>query len=308
MNFGLHTTPEDSFAIMDRALAAGVNFFDTADVYGVKKGEGVTEKILGQWFGQGGGRRERVVLATKVFAAMFRESPYDANWDRGLSARKIIQGCESSLRRMQTDHIDLYQLHHIDRRCPFDEIWQAFETLVAQGKIIYAGSSNFAGWDIARASETAKQRHFLGLISEQSLYNLTERIIELEVLPACRHYGLGLIPWSPLAGGLLGGALEKSKNGRRTGEETTKAIEKLCPRLEKYEALCAKLGQAPASVALAWLLHQPGVTAPIIGPRTLAQLETTLPAEALVLNAETLKHLDEIWPGPGGAAPDSYAW
>lgn len=308
MNFGPLTNEADSFAIMDRALAAGVNFFDTADIYGWKKGEGITEKIVGRWLGQGGGRRERVVLATKVFAAMYRDEQFDPNWDRGLSARKIIQGCENSLRRMQTDHIDLFQMHHIDRKCPFDEIWQAMEKLVADGKIIYVGSSNFAGWDIATACLTARGRKFLGLISEQSLYNLTERTIELEVVPACKHYGVGLIPWSPLGGGMLGGVLQKAKEGRRAEGEKLKEIEKLRPQLEKYEALCAKLGQPPAVVALAWLLQQPGVAAPIVGPRTLAQLEGALPALELTLSPETLKQLDEIWPGPGGEAPNAYAW
>jgi aryl-alcohol dehydrogenase-like predicted oxidoreductase len=293
---------------MDGALAAGVNFFDTADVYGWKKGEGVTEKIVGRWLGQGGGRRERVVLATKVFGMMQRDDQYDPNWDRGLSARKIIHGCENSLRRMQTDHLDLFQMHHIDRRCPFDEIWQAMETLVAQGKTLYVGSSNFAGWDIATACLTAKQRNFLGLISEQSLYNLTERTLELEVLPACQHYGVGVIPWSPLAGGLLGGALQKAKEGRRASADAAKEIETHRPQLEKYETLCAQLGQPPAVVALAWLLHQPGVAAPIIGPRTLAQFTGALPALELTLSAETLTQLDEIWPGPGGEAPNAYAW
>jgi aryl-alcohol dehydrogenase-like predicted oxidoreductase len=308
MNFGPLATQEESFGVMDAGLAAGINFFDTADVYGWKRGEGVTEKIVGHWFGQGGGRREKVVLATKVFAQMSREDSPDPNWERGLSARKIVQGCENSLRRMQTDYIDLYQMHHIDRTCPWEEIWQAMETLVAQGKVLYVGSSNFAGWDIATACQTAGRRNFLGLVAEQSLYNLTERMVELEVLPACRHYGLGVIPWSPLAGGLLGGALEKAKTGRRADAEKLKEIEQHRPKLEKYEALCARLGQPSAVVALAWLLHQPGVTAPIIGPRTIAQLEGSLPALELVLSAETLKELDEIWPGPGGSAPEAYAW
>ncbi|HVU38200.1 MAG TPA: aldo/keto reductase [Opitutales bacterium] len=308
MNFGPHTTEGDAFAIMDRALAAGVNFFDTADIYGWKKGEGITEKILGRWLGQGGGRRERIVLATKVFAAMHRDDQFDPNWDRGLSARKIILGCENSLRRMQVDHIDLYQLHHIDRKCPFAEIYQAMEKLVADGKILYMGTSNYAGWDIATACLAARPRNFLGPISEQSLYNLTERTVELEVLPACKHFGVGVIPWSPLGGGLLGGALKKAKDGRRADAEKLAEIEKARPQLEKYEALCARLGQAPATVALAWLLHQPGVAAPIIGPRTLEQLESALPALELQLSAETLKELDEIWPGPGGEAPNAYAW
>jgi len=308
MNFGPLTSDTDAFAIMDRALAAGVNFFDTADIYGWKKGEGITEKIVGRWLGQGGGRRERIVLATKVYAAMHRDDQYDPNWDRGLSARKIIQGCENSLRRMQTDHIDLFQMHHIDRKCRFEEIWQAMEILTAQGKILYVGSSNFAGWDIATANLTAFGRKFLGLISEQSLYNLTERTVELEVLPAARHYGVGVIAWSPLAGGLLGGALQKVKEGRRAEPEKLAEIEKHRPQLEKYETLCAKLGHPPAVVALAWLLHQPGVAAPIIGPRTLAQFDGALPALELALAPETLKQLDEIWPGPGGEAPNAYAW
>jgi aryl-alcohol dehydrogenase-like predicted oxidoreductase len=308
MNFGPLTSEAESFAIMDRALAAGINFFDTADVYGWVRGEGVTEQILGRWFAQGGGRRERVVLATKIFANMARETNPDPNWERGLSARKIILGCENSLRRLQTEYLDLYQMHHVDRACPFDEIWSAFETLAAQGKIIYAGTSNFAGWDVATACQTAAGRHHPGPISEQHLYHLAQRVAELEVLPACRHYGLGVIPWSPLGGGLLGGALEKAKAGRRADEDFLAKVEKHRAQLERYEPWCARLGQPPGVVALAWLLHQPGVTAPIIGPRTLAQLDSALAALDVTLDADALKQLDEIWPGPGGAAPNSYAW
>jgi aryl-alcohol dehydrogenase-like predicted oxidoreductase len=200
MNFGPQTSEEESFRIMDRALELGINFFDTANVYGQKLGEGVTEQILGRWFAQGGGRREKVVLATKVYNRM-GEWPNQSH----LSALHIRQACEESLRRLQTDHIDLYQMHHIDRETPWEEIWQAMEQLVREGKVVYVGSSNFAGWHIARANEIARSRHFLGLVSEQSLYNLNARTIELEVLPACEAYGLGVIPWSPLAGGLLGG-------------------------------------------------------------------------------------------------------
>ena len=308
MNFGPQTAEADSFAIMDRALELGIQFFDTADVYGWQVGEGVTEQILGRWFAQGGSRRERVVLATKVFGDMDLPALSDPNKARGLSARKIIRQCEASLRRMQTDWIDLYQMHHVDRSCPFDEIWQAMETLVAQGKVLYVGSSNFAGWDIATAQQTAGQRHFLGLISEQSVYHLDNRTVELEVLPACRHYGLGVIPWSPLAGGLLGGALAKQEKGRRAGEAFEKQVAAKRPKLEKYEALCGELGHGPGEVALAWLLHNPVVTAPIIGPRTMDQLTGALRALELQLSPETLARLDEIWPGPGGEAPKAYAW
>ncbi|HEX7567680.1 MAG TPA: aldo/keto reductase [Anaerolineaceae bacterium] len=303
MNFGPMTSESDSFIIMDRALELGINFFDTANVYGRKTGEGVTESIIGRWFAQGSGRRDKVVLATKVFGNM-------GDWpnQRHLSAVHIRQAVEQSLRRLQTDHIDLYQMHHIDHETSWPEIWQAMQVLVQQGKVVYVGSSNFAGWNLAQAMETANTRHFLGLVSEQSLYNLNARMIELEVIPTCKHYGLGLIPWSPLAGGLLGGILEKTEQGRRASEDIQKDIEKFRPRLEAYEVFCRDLGEKPADVGLAWLLKNPVVTAPIIGPRTLEQLNGTLRALELILSEDALKKLDEIFPGPGGQAPEAYAW
>jgi len=228
--------------------------------------------------------------------------------DRRLSAYHIRKACEDSLCRLQTDHIDLYQMHHIDRRTSWEEIWQAMELLVQQGKVIYVGSSNFAGWDIATAQSAAAARHFMGLVSEQSLYNLNARTIELEVIPACRHYGLGLIPWSPLGGGLLSGALRKATTGRRTEARIQHQIEQHRSQLEAYEALCQQLGEEPADVALAWLLHNGIVTAPIIGPRTVEQLTGSLRALDIALSDETLRQLDEIWPGPGGEAPKAYAW
>ncbi|MBZ0299330.1 MAG: aldo/keto reductase [Anaerolineae bacterium] len=305
MNFGPQTTEEDSYAIMDEALELGINFFDTANVYGWKTGEGVTEQIVGRWWAQGGGRREKVVIATKLNGNMSTE-----NWPNfsKLSALNIIRACEASLKRLQTDYIDLYQFHHVDRATPWEEIWQAMETLVQQGKILYAGSSNFAGWHIVKANEAAKNRHYMGLVSEQSLYNLTERTIELEVLPVCEDYGLGMIPWSPLAGGMLGGALQKAKEGRRASENQQKMIDKHRGQLEQYEAFCAEISEQPADVALAWLLHNKIVTAPIIGPRTLEQLTGSLRALEIKFDEEQLKRLDDIWPGPGGAAPEAYAW
>ena len=303
MNFGPQTSEADSFAIMDRALELGINFFDTANVYGGHKGKGVTEEIIGRWFAQGGGRRDKVVLATKVYGSM-------GDWpnESRLSALHIRRACEDSLRRLRTDHIDLYQMHHIDRHAPWEEIWKAMEQLVRQGKIIYAGSSNFAGWHIAQAQCAAAERHFLGLVSEQSLYNLSARTVELEVIPACRAYGLGLIPWSPVGGGLLAGALQKANEGRRAAEHVQKRVDKHRAQLEQYEALCSQMGEKPADVALAWLLHNPVVTAPIIGPRTLEQLEGSLRALEIELSDEVLSQLDEIWPGPGGEAPEAYAW
>jgi len=303
MNFGPETNEADSYAIMDKALELGINFFDTANVYGWKKGEGVTEQIVGRWWAQGNGRREKVVIATKVYGVM-------GDWpnESKLSARHIKQACEASLRRLQTDYIDLYQMHHVDRNTPWEEIWQAMEQLVREGKVLYVGSSNFAGWHIAQANEAAKARHFMGLVSEQSLYNLNARMIELEVIPACEGYGLGLIPWSPLAGGLLGGVLQKIQDGRRASERVQAAVEKHRAQLEQWETFCADLGEQPADVALAWLLGQTAVTAPIIGPRTLDQLTGSLRALEIKLSAEDLAKLDAIWPGPGGAAPEAYAW
>lgn len=308
MNFGPQTSEDESFAIMDKALELGIQFWDTADVYGWKRGQGVTESILGRYFASRAGVRDRVVLATKVFGDMDPEGKPDPNLARGLSARKIIACCEGSLRRMQTDRIDLYQMHHIDRSVPVEELLQAFDVLIKQGKVLYVGSSNFAGWDIATFNQVAMRHNMLGLVCEQSIYHLDNRMIELEVIPACRHYGLGLIPWSPLAGGLLGGALAKRDRGRRSGEGFEKRVEEKRPKLEKWEALCRELGEEPANVALAWLLHNPVVTAPIIGPRTLDQLTGCIRSTDIRLDAEVLKKLDAIFPGPGGEAPKAYAW
>ena len=270
----------------------------------------MVHQLVPRFVAQGGGRRDAVVLATKVYNPVNRKAnlPEINSDERSLSAYKIRKNCEGSLQRLQTDWIDLYQMHHIDRECPWDETWQGFDALVKQGKVVYVGSSNFAGWDIATACQEASKRGLMGLVSEQSIYHLDNRTIELEVIPACRHYGLGLIPWSPLAGGLLGGALEKRKDGRRRGEDYEKKVDEKRDQLEKYETLCREIGHPPGEVALAWLLHNPIVTAPIIGPRTMEQLESAVRAAAIQLDQETLDKLDEIFPGPGGEAPQAYAW
>jgi aryl-alcohol dehydrogenase-like predicted oxidoreductase len=308
MNFGMRaevgvqTEEGEGHRIMDRALDFGINFFDTANVYG--DGRGLTESIIGRWFAQGDGRRERTVIATKVYNS---RDPWP-NTGR-LSALAIRQACEDSLRRMQTDHIDVYQMHHVDRDTPWEEIWQAMDVLVQQGKVLYVGSSNFAGWHIVQANEAAARRGSLGLVSEQSLYNLRARTVELEVLPACEHYGVGVIPWSPLGGGLLGGVLaDRAAGGRRGNARVQSQVDALRPQLEAWEKLCAELGHPPADVALAWLLHKPVVTAPIIGPRTLDQLDTAMGALDVRLDDDVLAQLDEIFPGPGGPAPEAYAW
>lgn len=302
MNFGPQTSEEDSYKIMDRALELGVNFWDTANVYGGKKGEGVTEQIVGRYFAQGEGRRDKAVIATKVYGDM-------GDWPNTsrLSKLHMRRALDDSLRRLQTDYIDLYQFHHVWREASWDEIWEFCEYAQAQGKVLYFGSSNFAGWHIAQANEAAKRRNFLGLVSEQSIYHLLNRNIELEVIPAAQAYGLGVIPWSPLAGGLLGGVLEKENQGRRAGEGVQKQLEANRPKIEKWEAMCRDLGEKPADVALAWMLQNPAITAPIIGPRTIEQLDGSIRALDIKLSDDTNKQLNELFPGKK-TAPEDYAW
>ncbi|QIQ04224.1 aldo/keto reductase [Streptomyces liangshanensis] len=308
MNFGPLTNESDSHTIMDAALAAGVNFFDTANIYGRTAGKGRTEEILGTWFAQGGDRRDKVVLATKVNAYM---GDGDQAWPNHhkLSALNIRRAVEASLKRLQTDYIDLYQFHHIDRATPVEEIWQAIDTLITQGKILYAGSSNFPGWKIAQTNETAQRKGSYGLVSEQCLYNLAERRAEMEVVPAAREYGLGVLPWSPLAGGLLGGVLRKEREGTGSGGRSSGGITDPAVRaqIQSYEDLLDKHGIDPGEAALAWLLTRPGVTGPISGPRTLEQLESAVRAVDLELSDEVLASLDEIFPGPG-ETPEAFAW
>ncbi len=303
MNFGPQTPEPDSHAIMDSAHEYGINFFDTANAYGGSLGRGATEQIIGRWFAQGGQRREHTVLATKLYGDM-------TDWpnEGKLSALNIRRALDASLARLQTDYIDLYQFHHIDRATPWEEIWQAMETAVAQGKILYAGSSNFAGWHIATAQEQARRRNFTGLVSEQSIYNLLTRDIELEVIPAAQANGLGIIPWSPLHGGLLGGVVRKEREGKRRLEgRAADTFATHRDAIEKYEDLAAELGHEPGDIGLAWLLHQPAVTAPIVGPRTQDQLDAAVRALGVSLDADALARLDQIFPGRK-TAPEHYAW
>src|SRR5580693_3352867 len=315
MTFGPLTPPAEAHAIMDHAHEIGINFFDTANRYGgaqsppgqlAQLGEshaGWTEEIIGDWFAGGGGRRERTVIATKLYGAM-------GDWpnEGRLSALNIKRACDASLRRLQTDYLDLYQMHHVDRDTPWDEIWEAMETLRVQGKILYVGSSNFAGWHIARAQEAAARRDFMGLVSEQSIYNLIVRDVEREVLPAAEAYGLGVIPWSPLQGGLLGGVVRKERDGsRRYAGRAAETIEARREQLEAYEDLCAEVGEEPGTVGLAWLLTRPAVTGPIVGPRLPEHLDSAVRAVDVTLDDKVLARLEEIFPGHK-TAPEDYAW
>jgi aryl-alcohol dehydrogenase-like predicted oxidoreductase len=307
MNFGFTVDEVDSFAVLDAAVDAGINFFDTADVYGgpqspdMKQGYGIAEETVGRWL-QRSGHRDDVVLATKVYQPM----GLGPN-DRRLSAYHIRRACEASLRRLQTDHIDLYQMHHVDRATPWEEIWQAMEQLVRDGKVSYVGSSNFAGWDVALAQSAATARHFLGLTSEQSLYNLAVRAVEQELIPALRTLGVGLIPYSPLHAGLLAGALQAAVEAGNSDEATTNRIQAHRDQLEAYEQLCRQLGVHPAHVAIAWLLANPVVSTTIIGAMTIEELHADLLALSVHLDPHTIQRLEEIWPGPG-EAPQAYAW
>jgi len=306
MNFGWQLGEADSHAILDRAVADGINFVDTADMYGAEDYDGTSERYIGGWFDRTG-RRDEVVLATKVYQPMS-----DRPNDRGLSARHIVAACEASLRRLRTDRIDLYQMHHVDRGTPWEEIWQAMEVLVAQGKVVYVGSSNFAGWHLAAAQASADRRGFLGLVSEQCKYSLLTRYVELEVGPAATALGIGLLPWSPLAQGVLSGALRKHREGAagRTTSHAAARVEEHRALLELYEGCCAAAGLEPATVALAWLLSRPGVTAPIVGPRTPQQLDLALEALDTRLDEGLLARLDELFPpvGKGGPGPEAWAW
>lgn len=302
MNFGPVTPEADAHHIMDVALENGINFFDTANDYGRHTGKGKTEEIIGDWFQKGGGRREKTVLATKLYAPI-------GDWpnDGKLSALNIRNSLDASLRRLKTDHVDLIQFHHIDRNTPWDEIWQAMDVAVRQGKVIYSGSSNFAAWHIAVAQEAAHRRQSPGLVCDQSFYNLFTRDIEQEIIPVLKHYGMGLIPWSPLNQGLLGGILRKEQGHRRLEGRAAAALATHRGQIEQYEALADKIGHHPAEIALAWLLSRPIVTAPIVGPRTVEQLTSALKAIDLTLEPETLNELDWIFP-PRKEAPEAFAW
>jgi NDP-hexose 2,3-enoyl reductase len=308
MNLGSHADEPTSHRILDRAVDAGINFVDTADVYGRKFGQGGTEGIIGRWLDGSPEQRDKIVLATKVYSKT-GSSPND----RGLSARHIIAGCEASLRRLRTDWIDLYQMHHVDRSTPWEEIWQAMEFLVAQGKIRYAGSSNFAGWHLAAAQAAARERHLFGLVSEQCAYNLATRYVELEVIPAATSLGIAILPWSPLHSGLLAGMLRKRADGASGRSATTRAAQDLLPietTIAAYEELCDRAGIAPATVALRWLLDRPGVTAPVVGPRTVEQLDSAITACSGHLDETLTADLEQLFPpiGKGGPAPEAWAW
>lgn len=311
MNFGPITDEESAHRILDLAVAGGINLVDTADVYGadankqvygLEPEKGRTEEIIGRWLAATPSRRDEIVLSTKAYGAM---GP-GVN-DIRLSARHLVRACEASLRRLRTDHVDLYQLHHVDRLTPWEEIWEALSLLRQQGKVLYFGTSNHAAWHIMQGQHTAERQGLLGFVSEQSIYSLAQRSVELEVLPACRALGMGFLPYSPLHGGLLGGLLRKQDAARGRSGRAASAIQGHRAQVERYEKTCDAFGEHPAVIGLAWLLHRPEVTAPIVGARTGEHLSLAQRALAVDLDAEQLATLDDIFPGPG-PAPEAYAW
>ncbi|GHD17590.1 oxidoreductase [Nocardiopsis kunsanensis] len=305
VNFSGRVPDGEALRVMDAAFDRGINCVDTADIYGWRLYKGHTEELVGQWLARGP-RRDDVVVATKVGEAMG-----DGPNDRGLSARRIIASCEASLRRLGTEHIDLYQMHRMDRFAPWEEVWQAMDQLVASGKVRYVGSSNFAGWHLAGAQESAARRGSLGLVTEQCLYNLAVRHAELEIIPAARAYGVGVFPWSPLHGGMLSGALQKLAEGtavKSAQGRSQQMLTRLGTPVEQYERLCERLGLSPAEAALSWLLSRPGVSGTVIGPRNTAQLDSALRAMEMDLGEEVREQMQALFPpvGTGGEAPEAW--
>lgn len=314
MHFGSRTSEEDSFKIMDKALDMGINFFDTANVYGGDGGRGRSEEIIGKWM-KDRGTRDEIVLATKVYGNM-RDSNIP-NEKGGISTYKVRKHVDDSLQRLQTDRIDLYQVHHIDRDITPEEFWGTFERTINDGKVLYMGSSNFPGWGLVTHQLQAMQRGSMGFISEQTMYNLVCRYPELEVLPAAKALGIGVIPYMPLAGGLLTGK-KKSVEGSRTNQVENEYGIHLGDsnrQMADFSALCAELGEKEHVVAIAWTLAHPAVDSPIVGVRTIDHLDGLDRAAELELGDESLKRLDEIFdPNKGRplrvgkVAPEAYAW
>lgn len=313
MHFGNRTSEEEAIKIMDRALDMGINFWDTANVYSGPGRRGTSEAIIGRYFQAHKGSRDRVVLATKVWGPM--EDVDDPNYERGISAYKVRKQVNDSLERLQTDRIDLYQVHHFDRSITLEEFWGMFEKLVADGKVMYMGSSNFPGWGLAKFQAAAMQRGLLGLISEQTMYSLLCRWPELEVLPAALDLGIGVIPYMPLAGGILTAKVQSEEGSRTASVEEEYGIPVNSDQIKVFQALCSDLGESPVAVAIAWTLAQPAVSSAIVGVRTLAHLDDLERASELDLNEGTLKRLDELFDTNKGRpirtsqpAPEAYAW
>lgn len=293
---------KEAFAIMDYALDNGIQFFDTANVYGGREHRGLTETIIGRWFQQGGLRRERVVLGTKV-GRVFEQSIVDGpNNVEGLSLYKIRRHVEESLKRLQTDHVELLQMHKPDSLTPWDEIWEAFEGLVRDGKVDYVGSSNHSAWQIMKAQECAHQRGFMGLVNEQHLYTPMSRMAEEELLPMAKDQGIGITIYSPLFRGFLG-VDAQNPNARAMSAECKWLFERWHDKAVRFSSLCREIGESEACVTLAWELAHPEVTSVIVAPTSIKDLEELLRAVEIELDDETMDTIDNIFPPLREASP-----
>ena len=314
MFFGNRTAEEEAFRIMDRCLEIGINFFDTANVYGGPGIRGRSEEIIGRWFAQGDGRRDQVVLATKVYGNM-ADGPIP-NEGGGVSAYKVRKQAADSLRRLQTDHIDLYQVHHFVRGISPEEFWGTFERLVNAGQVLYMGTSNFPGWGLAKFQMQAWQRGSMGLVSEQTQYNLLNRIPELEVLPAAQEFGIGILAYMPLAGGMLAGKTQSVEGSRTRSVESEYGIQSGQGNQQfiEFSKICREIGEKEHIVAIAWTLMRPAVHSAIVGIRTVEHLEGIERAAELDLSPEVMRRLDDIFninhgrPLRSGPAPEAYSW
>lgn len=287
---------KNAFRIMDYALDQGINFFDTANVYGSKDTIGLSEQIIGRWFQLGNQRRERVVLATKVGRAFSASPQVDGPNNReGLSLYKIRRHIEESLRRLKTEKIELYQMHKRDQETGWDEIWEAFEGLVREGKIDYVGASNHDAWELAKAQEAAQKRNFMGLVSEQHFYTPLNRMAELEMLPMALDYGIGITVYSPLSRGLLGIDMDCPDKHPRSAEAEYH-FNYIKEQLREYSQLCRELGESPANVTLAWELAHPAVKSVIIAPNTCEDLAELLRSLEVVFTDQIMDKMDEIFP------------
>lgn len=314
MHFGTVTPEDESYRIMDKALEMGINFFDTANVYGRSAYCGRTEEIMGNWFQQGADRRDRTVLATKVYGNMVGSPP--PNEDAGLSAYKVRKHAADSLKRLQTDHIDLYQVHHIDARISLEEFWTTFDRLINNGDVLYMGTSNYPGWGLAKYQMYAWQHGMVGFVSEQCQYNLLSRYPELEVFPAAQDFGIGIIPYMPLGGGLLTGKKTAAAGSRTAQVEKEYDMDMSTnTQLEAFSALCKEIGEPEHVVAIAWVLANPAVTSAIVGPRTVGHLDGLDRAAELQLDPAHITRLNDIFNinsgralKPDASAPAAFAW
>lgn len=303
MNFGMVTSSQEAFKILDKSVEVGINFIDTSNSYGGYTNRGASERIIGEWLKNNPAKRNKIILATKVYSCT--ENIFDnPNDEKGLSGYKIRHHLDASLKRLNTDHIELYQMHHIDRTCNFDSLWDAFYREFMLGKIDYVGSSNFSAFDLLLCQNSAQNKHFIGLVSEQHRYNLMHRLAELEVLPATKRLGISFLAWGPLDAGRLSDHVYRSDELARCSHNTITDQEKI--KIDEYKKLCQTLGVKEQVLAMAWLLHEP-IDGIVIGPRTEQQLDDYLIALEYPLTEEIAAEINKIFP-PVGSAPEAYSW